>query len=107
MDDADPEALERCLAGVSYPVTWEISSWSTQLGSDIRHALHRRAARAYARRYFAEHGRLPEGTHRVTVGVRPHGKPGDGEIEHPFRGTLDDEDRRFDAEITFPPVSPR
>jgi hypothetical protein len=104
--EPDPEALERCVAGATYPVTWEISSWSTQLSSDFKHALHRRAAWAYARRYLAEHGRLPGGTHHVTFTVGPHGNKGDADLEHPFRGRLEDEDRRFAAEITFPPVSP-
>jgi hypothetical protein len=87
-------------------VTWSISSWSTQLSSDFRHALHRGAAWIYARRYFAEHGRLPEGTHRVTLTVGPHGKKGDADLEHPFCGTLDDKDRWLEADITFPALAP-
>jgi hypothetical protein len=105
--EPDPEALKRCVAGATYPVTWEISSWSTQLSSDFKHALHRGAAWTYARRYFAEHGRLPEGAHHVVLTVGPHGKKGDADLEHPFiSASLSDRDRRFDVDITFPTVPP-
>jgi hypothetical protein len=104
--EPDPEALSRCVAGATYPVTWAVSNWSTQLGSDIRHSLHRRAARAYARRYLAEHGRLPEGTHHVVVSVGRTGKGDDADIEHPFGSYLRDSDRIFAADITFPAPAP-
>ena len=103
----DPEVLEAALAGATYPVTWEVSNWTTQLSSDFKHALHRGAARVYARRYFAEHGRLPEGTHRVVLSVGQHGRKGDADLGHPFISTsLSDRDRRFDVEITFPAAPP-
>ncbi len=45
--------------------------WTTGFRSSVKHVLRRRAAAFYARRYFAEHGRLPEGMHHVSVTVEP------------------------------------
>src|SRR3712207_971185 len=103
----DREALDRCVDGATYPVWWSISSWSTQLSSDFRHALHRRAAWAYACRYYDQHQRVPEGTHHVVLTVGPHGRKGDADLEHPFiSASLSDRDRRFEVEITFPVQAP-
>jgi hypothetical protein len=93
------KAFDAWFEGVRYPVWWSVSSWSTSIGSAIRHELHRRAAAFYARRYFLEHGHLPEGTHHVVVTVG-----------RDIRGTdigLCLPDNRFEADITYPPADPR
>jgi hypothetical protein len=94
----DEAVFAAWIKGATYPVTWSPCSWATSIGSNIRHGLHRRAAEVYARRYHDQHGRLPEGLHHVKVSVRPHGKPGDGEIEHPFNSYLSDRERVFEAD---------
>jgi hypothetical protein len=107
MDGPDPDALARCVEDATYPVTWEVSNWSTQLGSDIKHALHRRAARAYACRYHAEHGRLPEGRHHLSFTVVPRGSQDHGDLEHPFIGcSLSERDRHLEIDVTYPALSP-
>jgi hypothetical protein len=59
--------------------------------------LHQRAA-WFARRYHAEHGRLPEGTHHVKCFFARNGIEGD--LEHP----MPDYTRSYiRTDITFPP----
>jgi hypothetical protein len=98
MDDADPEALERCVQGATYPVWWSVSNWSTQMGSSMRHAIYRAAARAYAKRHLAEHGRLPEGPHRVVLRVSTR-KEEPADLHVWYGGPWVP---RFEAEITYP-----
>jgi hypothetical protein len=107
LDHGQPEleavALERCIKGATYPVWWSVSSWSTSIVSSIRHALHRRVAEFYARRYLAEHGRLPEGLHHVVVSVGPTNKRGDADIKHLFSsGSMHPSEQMFEADITYP-----
>jgi hypothetical protein len=96
----DPEALELWLRGICYPVTWTVSSHATQLGSGMRHAIRRAAARWYVLRYHAEHGRLPEGTHHVVATVSTDGTPADLQVSFGSREWVP----RFEADITFPPA---
>jgi hypothetical protein len=98
------KAVKEWLEGVRYPVTWTVCSWSTSIGSQIRHVLHERAAAFYARQYFDEHGRLPEGTHHVTLRVGPSSGRNKGDIRHPYGSPLIDSERTFAAEITYPPI---
>jgi hypothetical protein len=80
----DPLALRRSVQDASYPVTWQVTSSQTALGSAWRHDQHRRAAEAFAQRYFAEHGHLPTGTHHVVIAAKPGHAPA------------------FEADITYP-----
>ena len=96
------EAFEAWLRGISYPVTWIVSSHSTQLGSGMRHAIRRAAARWYAKRYLAEHGRLPEGPHHVAVSVSTNGEPADLQVSF----GSDEWVPHFETDITFPPAPP-
>ena len=88
--EPDPEALARCVQDAIYPVPGEATSWSSGIGRSIRHDQQRRAAEAYARRYFAEHGHLPVGTRHVVIAAKPSHGP------------------TFEADVTFPrKVRPR
>jgi hypothetical protein len=99
LSDLDETVLERCLQGIRYPVTWTVCSHGTQLGSGMRHAIRRLAARWHAQRYHAEHGRLPEGTHRIVASVSTDGTPADLHVSF----GSDEWVPRFEADITFPP----
>jgi hypothetical protein len=90
----DEVVFAEWLKGATYPVTWSPCSWATQIGSHIRHSAHKRAAEVYARRYFDRHGRLPEGTHHVVLGI-------DRDLH--MGVTLDPRNNRVEADITFPP----
>jgi hypothetical protein len=80
----DPEALERSVRDATYPVTWQSTgSWHDGFRNAFRHDQHRRAAEAFARAYFAEHGQLPTSTHHVGTPAKPGRPP-------------------FEADITFP-----
>jgi hypothetical protein len=60
---------------------------------------HRRAAEWYARKFFAQHGRLPEGTHYINVEAKPRGQQGAG-IENVFYGR-----NLIDVDVTYPEAS--
>jgi hypothetical protein len=80
----DPSILQRSVQDATYPVTWQATgSWQDGFRDAFRHDRHRQAARAFARAYFARHGRLPTGTHHV---VKP---PGSGHAA-------------LEADVTFP-----
>jgi hypothetical protein len=98
--------VRQWLEGVRYPVDWVVCSWSTSIGSTIRHLLHERAAAFYARKHFEQHGRLPVGEHDVTVSVGPSSGKHRGDIRHPCGGTPMDGKRSFSARITYPPDPP-
>jgi hypothetical protein len=103
----DPAALVRCLEGISHPVTWEARSWSESFFGSVQRALCWRAAEFYARRYFAEHGRLPEGPHHVVVSVGPGRDRGDADIAHPFNTYgVPRSERVLAIDITFPAIPP-
>jgi hypothetical protein len=65
--ELDEAALKRCVeeAGFTFRdgTPWR---YSIGVGGGMRY-LHRYAAEWFARRYLAEHGRLPEGRHHVRV----------------------------------------
>jgi hypothetical protein len=61
---------------------------------------HRRAAEWYARKFFAQHGRLPEGTHYVSVLAKPCGQQGAG-IENVFYGR-----NLIAVDVTYPGARP-
>jgi hypothetical protein len=63
--------LERCIAGISYPVTWQAHSATSAIGNAFRHQQHRQAAEIYACRYHASRGKLPSGTHHVVLEAKP------------------------------------
>jgi hypothetical protein len=77
MDRSEPDAelLRRCLDGIRYRVWWRPASWATEMGSHMRHGVRRQAAEWYARKRFAETGRLPEGKHKVVARVGRRGDP--------------------------------
>jgi hypothetical protein len=62
----EPPGLEHCLEGISYRAWWREGGCSS-LANYFNHVRHHRAAETYARRYYAEHGRLPKGTHHVVL----------------------------------------
>jgi hypothetical protein len=72
----DEAVLDAWLKGITYPVTWEVSNWTTDFSGRLKHSLRRAAARFYAKRYHAEHGRLPEGKHKVEARMGARGEPG-------------------------------
>jgi hypothetical protein len=76
MDNApprEPVELAACVARATfYGGDGRPADYSHTMAMGMRH-LHRHAARWYASRYFAEHGRLPEGRHQVKVWAYPHG----------------------------------
>jgi hypothetical protein len=102
--EPDPVALERCLEGIRYRVWWQPASWATELGSHMRHGVRRQAAEWYARRYFAEHGRLPEGRHRIVARVGSYGDPN---VDVHFDCLSDEWAPIFQVTVTFPPPAPR
>lgn len=81
--------------------TWPRERWSGAGGlvPAYQNALRSRAARFYANRYLAEHGRLPTGVHRVEVSVGPANSGAD--TTPPF-GT---ESSRLTVDITYPEVA--
>jgi hypothetical protein len=99
----DEAVLDAWLKGITYPVTWEVSNWTTDFSGRLKHSLRRAAARFYAKRHHAEHGRLPEGTHRVWVTVGPSGNKGDADVAYPWITSLHPADRILETDITFPP----
>jgi hypothetical protein len=73
--EPDPADLQRCLESIDRPVTGQATgSWHDGFRNLSRHNRHREAAERFARSYFARHGHLPTGTHRVVIIA----KPGDG-----------------------------
>ena len=107
MPELDWQTLDRHVRGATYPVTWEVSNWSTSFSSRLKHSLHYGAAMFYAKKYFAEHDRLPEGTHHVRVTVGPGGNKGDADIGYPWVSQLRPQDRVLEVDITYPPADPR
>jgi hypothetical protein len=101
--DLDWNTLYRHVRGATYPVTWEVSNWTSDFSSKLKHSLHRGAAMFYAERYHAEHGRLPEGTHRVRVTVGPSGNKGDADIGYPWHSQVPKGWEVLETDITFPP----
>ena len=79
----EPSELERCLRGISYRAWWR-DVGQPAMANYFHHVGHREAAEAYARRYFAQHGRLPSGEHHVVIAAKPGHGPG------------------FEADITYP-----
>jgi hypothetical protein len=83
--EPDPAALERHVRDATYPVAHQTTgSWHDGFRNAFRHDQHRQAARAFARAYFARHGRLPSGEHHVVIAAKPGHGPG------------------FEADITYP-----
>jgi hypothetical protein len=71
---------------------------TNSIGVGIYHGMHRSAARWFAERHHAEHGRLPEGTHHVKRFFARNGLKGD--LKHP----MPDYTRSYiRTNITFPP----
>jgi hypothetical protein len=103
----DQATLYRHVRGASYPVTWEVSNWTSDFSSKLKHSLHQGAAMFYAERYHAEHGRLPEGTHRVRVTVGPSGNKGDADVGYPWHSQVPKGWEVLEADITFPEAPPR
>jgi hypothetical protein len=104
MAELDWKILDRHVRGATYPVTWEVSNWTSGFSGQLKHSLRRGAARFYAERYFAEHGCLPEGTHHVRVTVGPGNNKGDADIGYPWRSDLQPEEQVLEVDITYPPA---
>jgi hypothetical protein len=80
----DPSILQRSVQDATYPVTWQATgSWRDGFRNAFRHQQHRKAAEAYARAYFAEHGQLPTGSHRVVRPARLGHDPVEADITFP------------------------
>jgi hypothetical protein len=83
-------------------VTWSGRCPSTNsMGVHLWEGMHRSAARWFALRYHAEHGRLPEGTHHVKCFFGRNGLQGD--LKHPMPGYTRSYIR---TDITFPSPPP-
>jgi hypothetical protein len=91
----DEIAMWRWLLGIQYKN--ECTS-TNSMGVACYRGMHRSAAGWYARRYHAEHGVLPSGTHHVKCFFGRNGIEGD--LEHPLPGYTRSYIR---ADITFLP----
>jgi hypothetical protein len=98
MNERDPGPLGGWLDGVRYP---NRCLSTNSMGQAIYHGMHRMAAEWHARRYLAEHGRLPEGVHHVTCFFARNGLEGD--LKHPCPGYPLSYIR---ADMVFPPAPP-
>jgi hypothetical protein len=99
--DLDPVALWLWIRGITYPVPCKPPSGTDAFLASVQEGLRQRAAEFYARRYYAAHGRLPEGTHQVQVTVDPAGVDEGGDIQDFFYNRSP---RYLEAAITFPPA---
>jgi hypothetical protein len=100
--DLDPVALWDWLQGITYPVTGEQHAWSGTFLASGKEGLRQRAAEFYAQKHFAEHGRLPEGTHHVSATIDPAGMDEGGDIKN----LCCNRSRWFlKVHITYPPAS--
>jgi hypothetical protein len=98
------KAVREWLEGVRYPNDGRPTN---SMGLVIWRSLREDAAAFYAKRYHAEHGRLPEGTHRVVVSVGPRGGRYRNDIEHPCGGVQAGSNSRLEIDITYPADPPR
>jgi hypothetical protein len=98
--EPDPAALERCVAGATFSFSdgtpW---TYSIGVGGGMRY-LHRYAAAWFARRYLAEHGRLPEGRHHVHVCAYARDHEARGGIKNVYAGKK----REVRVWVTYPPA---